>query len=189
MPQQVSDPLAVAYVGLAARHGFDVLGVGQNKGEGVLQQVIDRLPVDAGAFHGDVGTAASASQWRSPSNVAVCVLKLRTVFCTAPVGLGVTKQATTVCLWMSSPQQRSYRTSTFVLPDGCGAEVRRRQGCYACCPKAQQMVVLPDPQVKVISGREAPYSKRPKQPRPVRTQHSDHRRRFMRGGAAHSMER
>jgi hypothetical protein len=52
--QQVADPLAVLHVGLAPRHGFDVLGVGHDHLEVVLQRRIDRLPVDAGALHRDL---------------------------------------------------------------------------------------------------------------------------------------
>jgi hypothetical protein len=58
VPQEVSQPPAVPHVGLAARHRLDVLGVGQQQGEAVLQQIPQRLPVDAGALHGHMGHAA-----------------------------------------------------------------------------------------------------------------------------------
>ena len=54
MSQQVSDPLGVLYVGLAARYGFDVLRVGQQNLELPLQEIEGRLPIDARALHGNV---------------------------------------------------------------------------------------------------------------------------------------
>ena len=55
VPEQVGHPLAVADVGLAPGHRLDVPGVDQQQLELVLQQVPDRLPVDAGALHRHVG--------------------------------------------------------------------------------------------------------------------------------------
>ena len=61
-PQQaVLEQLAIHWrvldVGLAAGHVLDVLGVDQQQLEAALQQVEDRLPVDAGRLHRDVGDA------------------------------------------------------------------------------------------------------------------------------------
>jgi hypothetical protein len=45
MGQQIRQPHGVIHVGLAARHGLDVVGVGQNQFEGLRQHGPDRLPV------------------------------------------------------------------------------------------------------------------------------------------------
>ena len=58
MPQQLGDPLAILDVGLAAWHRLDVLSVGQDQREAVLQQVVDGLPVHAGRFHGHMGDSS-----------------------------------------------------------------------------------------------------------------------------------
>src|SRR5256885_13802907 len=50
-----SDPLAILDVGLPPRDLLDVLGVDQDDGESPFQEVEDRLPVDAGRFHSDMG--------------------------------------------------------------------------------------------------------------------------------------
>jgi hypothetical protein len=55
MGQQIGQPGGVVDVGLAPRHVLNVCGVGQHQREiGVVQDVPDRLPVDAGRFHRDV---------------------------------------------------------------------------------------------------------------------------------------
>src|SRR5262249_30682475 len=54
------------------------------------------------------------------SKSAVIVLKVRTSLCGCLPAPGTTTQANTVCLWMSSPQQRSYITSTTLLRLGAG---------------------------------------------------------------------
>src|SRR5207244_4101692 len=48
-------PLGILDVGLAAGHLPDVLGVDQQQFKDPLEQVPDRLPVDPGRLHGDVG--------------------------------------------------------------------------------------------------------------------------------------
>ena len=96
MLQQVGQPLAVAHVGLAARDGLDVRGVDQQHVEPALQQVPDRLPVDAGALHGHVGHAARASQSPKASSSAVVVPKVRTSWRHPPVVPPPRRQATTV---------------------------------------------------------------------------------------------
>ena len=59
--QQGGQPLGILDVGLAARHVLDVLGVDQHDFQaGGLQDVEDRLPVDAGTLQGDVAAAAPA---------------------------------------------------------------------------------------------------------------------------------
>ncbi len=54
MTEQVSDPLRVVDVGLAARYGLQMLRVDQQQLEAFLEQVEYRLPVTAGALHRDV---------------------------------------------------------------------------------------------------------------------------------------
>jgi hypothetical protein len=49
--EQLTEPLGVLHVGLAARHILDVLSVDQPELEVVLEQVVDRLPVDARGLH------------------------------------------------------------------------------------------------------------------------------------------
>ena len=73
------DPLAVLDIGLTAGHRLDVLGVGQNQGEAVLQQVVEGVPVDAWRFHRDVGNPTSASQSPNNSMASVVVANERTV--------------------------------------------------------------------------------------------------------------
>jgi hypothetical protein len=51
---QVSDPLRVVDVGLAARYGLQMLRVDQQQLEAFLEHVEDRLPVTAGALHREV---------------------------------------------------------------------------------------------------------------------------------------
>ena len=54
---QLRNPLRIFHVGLAARHVLDVVGVADGQVEVALQHGVDRLPVDAGALHADVGDA------------------------------------------------------------------------------------------------------------------------------------
>ncbi len=51
---QLGQPGGVADVGLAARHLLDVARVDQQQLEVILEDVPDRLPVDAGGLHGDL---------------------------------------------------------------------------------------------------------------------------------------
>jgi hypothetical protein len=55
--EQLAKPLGVLDVGLAAGHVLHVLGVHEPELEVVFEQVVDRLPVDAGGLHRDVGDA------------------------------------------------------------------------------------------------------------------------------------
>jgi hypothetical protein len=57
--EQLGQPGRVGHVGLAAGHVLHLRRVGQHQGEiAVGQDVPDRLPVDAGRFHGDMRAAA-----------------------------------------------------------------------------------------------------------------------------------
>ena len=63
MGEQIGDPGRIADVGLTTRNIFDVSGIRQNQLEiAVTQDVPDRLPVNAGCFHGHVG----ATELRQP---------------------------------------------------------------------------------------------------------------------------
>src|ERR1700741_1925571 len=63
MSQQVGDPSRIADIGLTTRDIFNVSGIRQNQLEiAVTQNVPDRLPVNAGWFHGPMG----ASQLSQP---------------------------------------------------------------------------------------------------------------------------
>ena len=55
--EQLRDPLGVLDVGLAAGDLLELVGVDQHDLEAALQEVEDRLPVDAGGLHGDVADA------------------------------------------------------------------------------------------------------------------------------------
>src|SRR6266540_2993438 len=54
MLKELRNPHGIRDVGLAAGHVSHVSRVHQHHIEFVLEDVVDRLPVDAGAFHGDV---------------------------------------------------------------------------------------------------------------------------------------
>ena len=56
-------------------------------------------------------TPSDASQSESASRSSVIVPNVRISFVGFPAGPGTIRQATTVFLWMSSPQHRSYTTS------------------------------------------------------------------------------
>lgn len=56
--EEVGDPLGVLHIGLAPGDGLDVAGVDDEQPEvGPLEQVVDRLPIDARALHRDLGHA------------------------------------------------------------------------------------------------------------------------------------
>src|SRR6266571_8159499 len=57
VPEQIRDPLAVLDVGLAAGDVLDVVSIAYRDVEGILQDGIHRLPVDARALHRHVGTS------------------------------------------------------------------------------------------------------------------------------------
>jgi hypothetical protein len=106
MLQQPRDPLAIFDVGLPPRHRLDVRRVDEKKLEGPLQDLIDRPPVDASALHRDVRThPAAASQSASRSNSRVVVPQVRISSVRVAFGPGSRRQAATVFLCTSSPQQ------------------------------------------------------------------------------------
>lgn len=57
MTQEICDPLAVLYVGLATGHVLDVVRVADDDFEVVLEHGMDGLPIDARRLHGDVRAA------------------------------------------------------------------------------------------------------------------------------------
>ena len=77
MLEQLAQPLGVCDVGLAAGHVLDVRGVDQEQLEVVLEQVVDRLPVDARGLHRDVGNAKSLEPVTQREQVGGHGLKLR----------------------------------------------------------------------------------------------------------------
>lgn len=60
MREQVRDPHGVVHVALAPGHVLDVGRIGQHQLGLPLQDVPDRLPVDAGRLHRHVGTRRRA---------------------------------------------------------------------------------------------------------------------------------
>ena len=59
MAHQVGGPLGILDVGLAPRHGLDVMGVGDDQLEVAFQDGMDRLPVNPGALHADMRHAVA----------------------------------------------------------------------------------------------------------------------------------
>ena len=55
--EEVSDPLGIALVSLAARDSLDVVGVDDEERGLAFEDVVDRFPVGASGLHGDVGAA------------------------------------------------------------------------------------------------------------------------------------
>jgi len=53
--EQVCNPHGIVHVGLAARYAADLQGVGEDEVKLPVQHVADRLPVNAGRLHGDMG--------------------------------------------------------------------------------------------------------------------------------------
>ena len=107
VPQQLGQPLAVADVRLAPGHGLDVAGIDQEQGELLLQQVPDRLPIDAGALHGDVGHLVRGQPVRQRQDVRRSWSRRpESSCCGVPSGPVITTQATTSRLCTSTPQQR-----------------------------------------------------------------------------------
>ena len=109
--QQLGDPLGVLDVGLAPRDLPHVAGVDQRQVEPPLQQVPDRLPVDAGRLHRGVGDPLGGEPVGQLQESAVMVGKVRDRTWTRPSASTRRTQATTVFLCTSSPAQRSSRTS------------------------------------------------------------------------------
>ena len=108
--EQLGDPLGVLDVGLAAGDLLDVLGVDQHHLEAALQQVEDRLPVDAGRFHGDVADALRPRASRpAPAGRRSWCRRCGPGELTAPSGPTRRTQATTVFLCTSSPAQQSMK--------------------------------------------------------------------------------
>ena len=62
MAQQIRQPFGIAHIALASGHHLDVGGIDQQQREPVLQQIPDRLPVDAGALHREWVTPPCANQ-------------------------------------------------------------------------------------------------------------------------------
>ena len=51
MAEQLRDPLRVSNIGLAPRHGLDVLGIHDDELEAAFEHVVDRFPVAAGGLY------------------------------------------------------------------------------------------------------------------------------------------
>jgi hypothetical protein len=76
---QLADPGRIRHIGLAAGHVAQVPGAQQPARHGVLEQVVDRLPVGAGRLHahdGDPSAGQPVPQATRPlvvvANVRVC---------------------------------------------------------------------------------------------------------------------
>ena len=68
--EQLAEPLGIQQVSLSAGHVLDVLGVHEQQLEVVLEQVVDRLPVDAGRLHRDVSDTEALEPIAQPEQVA-----------------------------------------------------------------------------------------------------------------------
>src|SRR3954465_15718177 len=89
-------------------------------------------------------TPAAPSQSASASRSAVIVPNVRTSFWSCPSASGTIRQATTVRLCRSSPQQRAYTTSILAgsFPDGrAGSPLLQTLVCVL--PLREQQAVVP----------------------------------------------
>ena len=70
MGEEVGQPGRIVHVGLAARHGFDELSIGQDENPiRLAQHGPDRLPIDARGLHDDVGDAITGQPGRQALQV------------------------------------------------------------------------------------------------------------------------
>ena len=85
MTEQFRNPFRVFDIGFVPRNLLDLLRVGDDDLQLVsFQNGVHRLPIDARALHGHMGTALWISHSRSCSNSRVVVPKVRNCFCTLP---------------------------------------------------------------------------------------------------------
>src|SRR2546430_1982421 len=112
---------------------------------------------------------AATSQSTSCSRSAVIVPKERTSLTGRPCGPGTIRQATTVFLCTSTPQQRGYTTSTIVPLLVCALTLDRRcagvpQAWSLRCvlsDRRRQSVLPEGTQVNLVRGLAAPGKPRP----------------------------
>ena len=106
------DRRRVGYVGLAAGHVVQVLGVDQPHLELVFEQVVDRFPVDPGGLHSRPGDLVFGQPVAQRVIPAVVVAKVR-VCCArrSRPDPGTRTVATTVSRCTSNPAQRCTNTS------------------------------------------------------------------------------
>src|SRR5260221_13971175 len=69
MPKTVTDPFAVAYIGLPPGHPFKMTCVDQHDLHVALEDVKDGPPVDTGALHGDMCTALLFEPIQEPEQI------------------------------------------------------------------------------------------------------------------------
>ena len=60
MAQELGNPLRILHIGLASRHGFDVLGIDDHDRPVRFQDGKYRSPVNARRFHGDLAHVVGA---------------------------------------------------------------------------------------------------------------------------------
>lgn len=69
MTQQVGQPFTITNVSLPTRYGFDIARIDENNVHGGFKDIEDRLPVNARALDGDMGTAFGAQPIRQLQQV------------------------------------------------------------------------------------------------------------------------
>ena len=130
---KVGQPCGDFHVRFAARHRLDVLSIGQHEYDiRLAQDGPDRLPVDAGRLHGDVGHAMAGQPADRRSKSDVVVANVSTWRSTREPS-AKRAQATTVSLWKSSPAQRGYEHLHHHLPSRTAPAGSLRKRTLASC--------------------------------------------------------
>ena len=109
--QKIGQPCRVVHVGLAARHVLHMRRVGQQQREiAIAEDVPDRLPVNSGRLHDDMGAALRGQPFRQFEQRPGRCSTVRTSRWALPFSVW-REHATTMSLCTSRPAQRGYRTS------------------------------------------------------------------------------
>ena len=119
MLQQVSKPLSPDSIGVGLPSGnrLDVLRVDQEYFTRVFQEVIDRLPIDPGAFNDRVDAALTGQPMQHPYEALGCSAKAAGLLSASIAIFDVMRQAVTLFLGTSEPAHRSYSTCMLSLLD------------------------------------------------------------------------
>ena len=109
--QEIRDPFAIFDIGFVPRNGMHMLGIDQHDLITAFQQIENGTPRDARDARGPpVSPALLRASGQARLRPLVVVAKVRIDFSTVPFCWLSSRQATTVFLWTSKPQQRSYTT-------------------------------------------------------------------------------
>jgi hypothetical protein len=108
--EEVGDPLGVPDVGLASGRSLDVGRVDDEELEASSRMLCTGFQYEPVLSMATWVTASSASQPTRASSSRVVVPKVRTARSACAPGPGMSRHATTVRLWTSSPAQRGWTT-------------------------------------------------------------------------------